>query len=602
MASHLPPQTGTTPAATRRARKTKTAAPEVEDDDAPPPPFTNNAQPEDESRPSTAIQHSAMYGSPVAASPAMPPPPLPHHQTQSQSDSDHDQYQPQAARVFVHTVPRYIENLSESAKSNVKPMIFGGLLGALTLAGLWVLFAFTVVVSARIPVPASIHPYRDRLLHKTVQILGLPDIVPEVLEQRWHAIQHDTFFIDQLPNYNIPTAQYAINKNLATRLRLNENATESLGQQMKEQKEATDELQRILPLTIVVTEHENGDVTIPPLFWKALAQKMASPDSDSAPLWDSFLQSNEQSLETFMYSRFDKHFTNLAQSHKLLTREEALAGIETALQKQHQAVLADVRTEARAVAQETIEKSEIMSFARAHIARLAHHNYLNHMTRTLSEYNYFSVGNGAMIDPHATSKTKLPPTQNFFQRAIRYLNLVNRPPHPPSVAITHWEEAGDCWCSAPVPDGSAAAELTVKLPRKIHPQGYVLEHIPAAATHDIAAAPKNLEFWAQVTNASEATRISGEMRKDRENQHPGELCKGSPPRGETDWVCLGVATYDIHFHDWAQFMPFWTNTEELGVVTDRVTLRVVNNWGADGHTCIYRVRLMGKQVAPMMVV
>ena len=31
----------------------------------------------------------------------------------------------------------------------------------------------------------------------------------------------------------------------------------------------------------------------------------------------------------------------------------------------------------------------------------------------------------------------------------------------------------------------------------------------------------------------------------------------------------------------------------LGVVTDQILIRAVNNWGAGNHTCFYRVRLYG---------
>ncbi|KAI7595731.1 hypothetical protein KC316_g329, partial [Hortaea werneckii] len=71
-------------------------------------------------------------------------------------------------------------------------------------------------------------------------------------------------------------------------------------------------------------------------------------------------------------------------------------------------------------------------------------------------------------------------------------------------------------------------------------------------------------------------------------------CEGVPPSDKH--VCVANGRYEIHGSNWVQSFPLYGDTlQELGFATDKVTVRVNTNWGAD-HTCIYRLRLTGDRV------
>ncbi|KAF2217137.1 hypothetical protein CERZMDRAFT_93194 [Cercospora zeae-maydis SCOH1-5] len=593
---------------TKLGRKSKTAATVIEEEDDFPEingstrsviDQDETAETDDEARPGTSLQHSAAYINAPFVAPARPlsqrmpartlPPPA------DASPDDELTHQPWLVTVFFHTMPRYIKAFYGQGWRRT---ILLALTLFLTIFLTCALFFLGLLGAALVPLPANWEPYRTACIYRTALIVGLPgyDRPPQELELRWQRFTHDEMFSHLLPQVNVSEYQWVINAHLLGRIEGLENQTEIVKQHQAANDVMVAELQKILPMTTVL-EKENGELVIPQLFWQALAQKMES--SDASPIWERFISTNEEKYRAYSNEVMAGNFEDMAKSHHLLTQGE----FHDALSKHSLSVHHDldqiirkfrlnVLEEARSAARDVLEKSEIMSLARQQIRALGHANYVYNLDKKLNQINYFSTGLGAMVDPHYTSATKMPSTTTIWQSLLHISGFARQYPHPPSMALTTWEEATDAWCAETSKDEKAMAQLTVKTAHKINPTEVTIEHIPASGTRDVSAAPRDFEVWAQVANKTEADRINA-SNVDLVSMHTSvdKACKTKPPNGESNWVCLAGEQYDVNWHNFVQSFTIWPD-----LASDRIAIRVLSNWGSPDHTCLYRVRVTGTEV------
>ncbi|OGE53199.1 hypothetical protein PENARI_c008G02050 [Penicillium arizonense] len=270
-----------------------------------------------------------------------------------------------------------------------------------------------------------------------------------------------------------------------------------------------------------------------------------------------------------------------------------------------------------------------------------HRNPVHHV-------NFLALSTGTLIDPFNTSPTY----GSRAHWAMRPWNWVKsftpiytelRTPQPPRAALSAWEDAGDCWCS-PIQNGT---QLSVLLGHKIVPESLVVEHIPAGASLDIKAAPREIEvwaryeissarppieeptpkatgmlprFWANVAPANGplpplpteppssrdqsvgSLGLSGlgslhellmeSIGRSDPKEHPSAY--SDDPKLGPNYYRIGKITYDIHSDEYTQSFPIQTVIDIQGIRVDKIVFRVASNWGAD-HTCIYRLKLHGHQ-------
>lgn len=606
----------TTPApATKVGRKSRTAAPVIEEEEADFPEINGStrsiidqdetAETDDEARPGTSLQHSAAYiNAPFAAPARRSPLRVPVRTFPPAADSfpvDEITHEPWWATVFFHTLPRYLKAFYGNGWRRT---VLIALTFFLALFALFATVIGTLFGAAMVRIPASWEPARTAFFYRAAMIVGLPgyDRPPQELEARWHRFTHSEMFSDLLPQVSVPEYQWAINAHLLGRIEGTENQTEIVKQHLATHQAMITELQDILPRATVL-EREDGEFVIPQLFWRALAHKMES--HDASPVWEHFLTTNEEKLRAYNNEVMAGNFEGMVKSHHLLTHDEfhgALSNLSRSLhddldQKLRRFKL-DTLEEARSAAHEYLEKSEIMSLARQQIRSLGHANYVYNLDKKLHEINYFALGQGAMVDPHYTSATKMPKTTNIFQSLLHLSGFARQYPNPPTMALTTWEEATDSWCAATSNDEKSLAQLTVKMAHKIYPQEIIIEHIPAKGTRDITSAPRDFEVWVQVANETEATRIN-EGLEGHITWHTSTrtACQGKAPNGEKTWVCLVGEQYDINWHNFVQGFTLWTDVQGYDIATERIAVRVVSNWGSPDHTCLYRVRVGGIEVA-----
>ncbi|KAM3424410.1 hypothetical protein BST61_g6415 [Cercospora zeina] len=587
---------------TTAGRKSRTAAPVIEEeDDFPEINRSTRSESDEEARPGTSLQHSAAYINAPFVAPARPSSRRMHARAippAADADAlpdDHLTHEPWLATVFFHTIPRYLKAFYGQGWRRT---ILLALTFFITIFLAYALVALGLLGAALVPIPAAWEPYRTACIYRTALIVGLPgyDRPPQELEERWHRFTHDKLFSDLLPQVTMHEYQWAINAHLLGRIETTENRTEIIQQYSAANRAMIAELQEILPTTTVL-EKENGEWVIPQLFWKALAHKMES--RDASPVWEHFINANADKYRALMKEINAGDFAGLYQSHHLLTRDEfhdALSNhslsVHYDLDKTIRKFRLSILEEVRSTALDVLEKSEIMSLARQQIRALGHANYVYNLDKKLNQINYFSPGLGAMVDPHYTSATKMPGTTTIWQSLLHISGFARQYPHPPSMALTTWEEATDAWCAETSEDEKAMAQLTVKTAHKINPTEVTIEHIPASGTRDVAAAPRDFEVWAQVANKTEADRINASV-VDLVSMHTSvdNACKTKPPNGESNWVCLAGEQYNVNWHNFVQSFTIWPD-----LASDRFAVRVLSNWGSPDHTCLYRARVTGTEV------
>lgn len=268
-----------------------------------------------------------------------------------------------------------------------------------------------------------------------------------------------------------------------------------------------------------------------------------------------------------------------------------------------------------------------------------------HRARAPAKINFLTVGNGAVVDPLATSPTA-GRRRPFLHRVLLYMNLFRpRTPNGPLAALTGWEDMGDCWCSAP---RAGMSQLSILLGRPIVPEEVVVEHIPKGAAIDPGVAPRQMELWARFrhyggdntaksnsrdrassssSSSSSSSLISrmftsslssrSSSGDEQQEDSPRPVYFGQMTLRETlmetlhlaypnepdsaysddelldpSFFRIGKWEYDIDADDHVQRFGLDVVVDVPAFRVDKVVLRVKSNWGAP-ETCLYRVRLHG---------
>ncbi|KAF2736102.1 hypothetical protein EJ04DRAFT_562701 [Polyplosphaeria fusca] len=339
-----------------------------------------------------------------------------------------------------------------------------------------------------------------------------------------------------------------------------------------------------LPKNLAVVQNPDGSVTIPDEFWRALLSKLnsegfASRKNTRDAEWIAFLGKNGDKIDDLV-ARWREGQDSGPNS--LVSRDEFMELMATEYVK----IRGDVDNQIAAALKAA--KKELAAAARAdataafldqlRLESLALSNLVANQQLTLSTVNWFAVGNGAIINPYRTSPTYHGQGSRLWRWA-RYMMALQRAPNPPVTALEHWNDAGDCWCTAmaPSPGGDGGAQLAVDLQRPVYPKRVTVEHLPKAASIEIRSAPREMELWVRVSGASQ-------------DSTPHASTCGAGPRG---WTCLGRFSYNVHASNHVQTFNLDVDLESMGVgPATNYMVRVDSNWGLP-HTCLYRLRLHG---------
>ncbi|KAK3934253.1 hypothetical protein QBC46DRAFT_400347 [Diplogelasinospora grovesii] len=253
-----------------------------------------------------------------------------------------------------------------------------------------------------------------------------------------------------------------------------------------------------------------------------------------------------------------------------------------------------------------VYKAVAEAIGNAQLEATANSRIAEHFDKELRRrVNFFSPGNGALIDVSMTSPTwdssqnkpALGTWPEWFRPRPRFQTAKY-------AALTSWEEAGECWCAGNIyhkdKNGTTTlrpADISVMLGSLVIPQNVVMEHIDPFATLDPGAMPKEIEVWgAYNSGGSKDSTESGKKRRERlvdwmEATFPGHYDHPLVQRG---WIKLGQFTYQHHPREGGiQVLRLSQELVRLEAATDQVLIRALSNHGGEDHTCFYRIRMYG---------
>lgn len=226
--------------------------------------------------------------------------------------------------------------------------------------------------------------------------------------------------------------------------------------------------------------------------------------------------------------------------------------------------------------------------------------------------NYFSAVRGATIDHTLSSSTyrwsnrgildvEEPRTSGLFSIFSGKTHSVFRDggnkagiDYSPGKVLEKWDEDGECWCAGhgDSNNDSRIADLSILTTDTVIPQHLVVEHITASGSFDPEAMPKDLEVWIR-TPSDRRRRSLLEWSKNiwsdvRHGNSARLMAKGFVKIGEFRYLnSVGKGE--------KQVFKLSEDLLDLDAQTQHVIVRSKSNYGAQDHTCFYRLQLFGKE-------
>lgn len=396
-----------------------------------------------------------------------------------------------------------------------------------------------------------------------------------------------------------------------------------------------DHLNSILPDALVVKKDKYGTPIIPTDFWRALQEKIRSDETlvvhqveqagkQSTALsvkdvervvgnkWDEYIKKNKNKLGAISDRDFTDKFPALLEENHIASKDQVLElirrnweekskdikaelqGLTTELTKSHNRVLelernalseVDVKTISDHIAKKYLSSLKLQAQAKA--------NQKSNINYGAEKLNYFAWQAGAAVGTKYTSPAYIFPALDYNPVQRFAYNRIYDPiprPNPPKVALTKWEEHGDCWCAGSGGDNGFGASLEVIIGAYIYPTEIVVEHISPSASVQPGATPKEMELWAYIPRWSVWENLK---------QAPGYKYISATIDNtgmDAEWIKVADWEYD---NEGAPVQAF--NIESLKpwkAWTNKFVVRSKTNYGGKEvpYTCLYRVRLHGEKV------
>ena len=208
--------------------------------------------------------------------------------------------------------------------------------------------------------------------------------------------------------------------------------------------------------------------------------------------------------------------------------------------------------------------------------------------------NFFALGSGVVIDPYLTSPTRYVKQRSIINGAFNWLRgLPPKSLPPPFMALTAWDDMGDCWCA---PDSGGKSQLALELNQMIVPQELVVEHISMAATLDAGATPRDIELWVQIKDPERRQAVAKAALYYHITSQQGDNQKTtySTTRSLDDtWVRIGRWQYNLFDENNIQTFQVPVPLDHFNAPVKKLAIRTLSNWGKVDYVCLYRLKLHG---------
>lgn len=353
--------------------------------------------------------------------------------------------------------------------------------------------------------------------------------------------------------------------------------------------------------------------------------------------WDRWIKNNDNKiqelLDTAMDKRqsagsereFDERLTKIVneklkeKNQAVVSRDEFLKHVDSEFYKHRKAIAAEM-TELRTKMDERVKKMirAVTSNAPKQATRTEISNLVHEIVKKAladlslqatakgeikvnwdavlkNQVNFFGVGSGATIDTRRTTPVWDPWNKGVASDEAYEKGILGVNPLPPIAALHPWQDEGDCYCAARTVNhrGNAhSASIAVHLAHLMVPQQVVIEHILPGATTDPKARPRHIEVWARIEAEDREKVRDFSQTHFPDNKEDWDF---TPPSFEDSFVKISQFVYESdELHNGVHIHHLSPELEELGAMTDHVIIRAVSNYGADTHTCFYRVRMFGR--------
>lgn len=268
--------------------------------------------------------------------------------------------------------------------------------------------------------------------------------------------------------------------------------------------------------------------------------------------------------------------------------------------------------------EEMIDQAMRRAISDAVLEAIAKGHVKAHLTADMvHKQNYFNSRRGAIIDPDVTSTTFswAPRADTEHQPEYEYDWLGRKKPKKviyrkgggamgqpasPGNVLEGWSEDGECWCAA-LANGkndssspsSAPADVGIFTAESVIPRHLVVEHIEPGASFDPKSMPHDIEFWMRVPEDKRARTLAHwSMERFPALRRPDAASRGLLAKG---YAKIGEFTYDDTLGKGeSQVLRFSEDLVGMDAQTKQVLVRATTNYGAEDHTCFYRLRLFGE--------
>ncbi|KXN84739.1 Spindle pole body-associated protein sad1 [Leucoagaricus sp. SymC.cos] len=224
---------------------------------------------------------------------------------------------------------------------------------------------------------------------------------------------------------------------------------------------------------------------------------------------------------------------------------------------------------------------------------------------TIGKADYAMHANGARVIPSLTSASfELQPHSMRSQIAGFFTGYGSAVGRPPVTALHHESHGGYCW-----PFVGSPGQLGVSLAAPIIIDEVTIDHVAKEVAINIASAPKLCEVWAMIEgeeNEKKYLEIIEVREKARvksadaeglaeAEEHPVTLPHNPP------YLRIANFTYDAESAKNVQTFSIDEDVKEKQMDFGIVVLRVLDNWGMEKYTCLYRFRVHGTPLGPMQI-
>jgi hypothetical protein len=467
----------------------------------------------------------------------------------------------------------------------------------------------------------------------------------------------------QLDDLQRSTLSYR--RSMSEELRKAQEAAKAAGKQPTDilgprqiREEVTNAVKAALPTSLAATVKPDGSVEISDTFKAALqdlfntffprhfSQELKKANLDSiraVPSWQTFMAENEERLRTTIDDRVDSAIKNqkpaepVVPADAVLTSETVMAMVvdkleeyqrnwekttlypilkkhftsfESSLEKNQNARLDNLQSSINR-AQETLVQSAVAaaSSVASQVARKVSSTTTTKGTGAqaagIQIPDYANKITGAAVWPYLTSPSwefgsKRNSLSSLWGKLLPGLESRHAP--SPVIALLPTTDVGDCW---PFPGGYGT--LAVRLSEEIYPTHFTIEHAPKLLAPDFTSAPKVVEFWVQIKNATERalveSRAAALAEKSGKPYAMERIMAPGPPesndavyrvdKNSREFVKVDTAIYEGGAEDGVESFELSTDFQQMGVKTGIVAVVVRENWGNEEFTCLYRVRVHG---------